>query len=1011
MAQDGRWRVALPVGDPPFANRNPDGDGLIGLYADWWRVVAAAAAAEVELIGCDSREACEALLLEGAADFAGPMQSRQWSRLAASRPVARRFTTGLYRSGTGAVLDAQDLRGRRVVTVGLGWDDLLELKRWDAASIDVMAGGEARGRLAAGRADVLVSRGAPMERAGALADAGASPLWFRWQHVWAAVDARDGLQEVDAAVDAQAARLSAIESRWIPFDGPSTLLGRAERPLVSPEAAEWLADHPTVLLGASDWVPLTVPTETGYDGLVLRVVSHHLRQAGLTPIFDGQRDWERVKEGADAGVYDGLGYLVARRRSELLLSESMLDLPMVVIARSDAPFWSGPEALRDSRVVANGDYGEVGLLREQGVLAAVVPESDPRRALDLLQRGAVDAWIEYLPIAESWIRAMGARDVKLALRLAGPNQVFLALRPEWRTVMPLVNASIRSMSVDTLNQIYARWNARVQRAASPFARWLWFAAAIILALLVGVLALFGRLSRAHRTTRQRELALRRAQLLSGVGSFELPPPHDTVLLDGETPRLLQLADRVEVQSLDDHLRLFGNPAAMRHAIQQVHGGTSPVRFDMVTDDEPPRTFAYELAMPDGERPRGVITGTLQNVTRARVRAARQKELEAEVLQLQKLDAVGQLAHGIAHEFNNILAASIAHTEIALQALPAGHRAHDSLEAVLLASERSRDLVRRILAFSREHAEEHVPLRWDQVVRETIALLRASIPSTVRLHVSLTDDPVWVVGDGTQLSQVLVNLVTNAVDAVEADGTVEIRLGVADNDGAAHAMTRRTLARLTVIDDGCGIDDAVRGRMFDPFVTTKPAGEGSGLGLAIVHGVVRAHAGQIEALPGRSGSGSRFVVTLPATEPGLDAAPQAAPVEEGRGRTVMLVDDEPLLVDVFGKVLDAHGFRVSAFASANAALESLRQPAQRYDVVLTDLTMPDMTGIEFAHRVREIDAEVPLVLITGYGVPQGAHDESLFQVVLEKPLRGGQLVEGVHRAFRRERPGAARSDSA
>ncbi|MEM7220355.1 MAG: ATP-binding protein [Pseudomonadota bacterium] len=1004
------WRIALPTFDdssertqallPPSPARASRSLGVrprAGLFREWWYALAKAAQAKIEFVPCHTGPECRALVLAGDADLAGPLEYFGDDRFRVTRPVHRRYVTAISRQDGRTVADAAALKGRRLALVGLGERDRQALKRWRPARLDTLHAEQALAALRGGRADVVLL--SSQQAAVPLVGIGerAVPLWFRWSHVFA-LNGSKLIDEVDRAASELDRELTAIERRWLPLGARAAFLRADERPALDRKTLTYLQSRPTILLGASPWKPLVVQDRGVFDGPALRIVRRHMERSGVTPVFTGGDDWGAVKSDAIAGALDGLGFIAIRNEpvTALHLSDAMFEIPVVAIARADTEFWSGKEELA-GKTIAYDPASTGGMIDELGA-ARLVPLESADEALGRLRSGMVDAWVEFLYVAERTIDRADANDVKLAVRLDGRQGARLAVGNEWLPVLRPFNASISDSPADIFAATYRDFDTE-PLAYNVVPRWL---VLLVIGLVVMLLILARLLRRENRSARQREQALRRAQLMARVGSFEIHPPYRQVLLDGETPRLLGLRGAGERQPIEEHIRLFGETQALRAALDRVIDDGQPMTLDLTLHDDEPRVFHYELAPPVSVGSRlGIVRGTLRDVTEERERAEYEKTLEREVLELQKLDAIGRLAHGIAHDFNNILAASIGYNELALEELDRDHPSFEGMRKVLDASLRSKDLVRQILAFSRRHTEGHASQRWDRIVRDTIEFLRASLPATVGLTVDLPTQPIWVRGDGSQLSQVLINLVTNAVDAVGGRGHIRVELGEIEphGEGAAegivadaeplHGMGR--VARLVVSDDGPGVDPAIRGRIFDPFFTTKQSDKGSGLGLSIVHGLVRTHGGRVDLVAQKTGSA--FVVELPLVEAPESGTTLPVPVGKGGGRSVLLVDDEPALIDVFKRILTRRDFQVTAVDSAARGLELVRD-GRRFDVVVTDLTMPDMTGTEFARELKAIAPNLPIVLITGFGLDAASAASSLFVQVLEKPLTATRLAEAL-----------------
>ncbi len=370
-----------------------------------------------------------------------------------------------------------------------------------------------------------------------------------------------------------------------------------------------------------------------------------------------------------------------------------------------------------------------------------------------------------------------------------------------------------------------------------------------------------------------------------------------------------------------------------------------------------------------------VRGVVIDLTDIRRAEEDRKRLETQLQQAQKMEAIGTLAGGVAHDFNNILAVIIGNANLLelSESLSAADRG--CLRQILAASVRARDLVRQILAFSRRGTQEKILVNLKPVVKETAQFLKSTLPSAIEIREAIAADLPPVMADPTQMQQVLMNLCTNAAHAME--GTPTRRLGIRLD---AVRLSEEELrfepdieaghfVRLAVSDSGCGIDPRIRERIFEPYFTTKPAGKGTGLGLSVVHGIVRHHGGfiRVESEPGL---GTEIQVFLPAARPlATDAPHPAAPVAIPHGEGVVLfVDDEPALAEMGLQMLSCIGYTPEIRTSPLEALEAFRAHPRRYCAVVTDLSMPQMNGIQLARRLREIHPGIPVALCTGFSDP-------------------------------------------
>jgi PAS domain S-box-containing protein len=383
-----------------------------------------------------------------------------------------------------------------------------------------------------------------------------------------------------------------------------------------------------------------------------------------------------------------------------------------------------------------------------------------------------------------------------------------------------------------------------------------------------------------------------------------------------------------------------------------------------------------------------------------------QRLEERYRQSQKMEAVGTLAGGIAHDFNNILTAINGYSELALLEAEPNPSLQSHLKAVQSGAHRAIDLVKQIMSFSRQRERQRSPVVVADVVNEAIKLLRATIPSTIEIVTSFEKSLPLVLADATSLHQVIVNLGTNASHAMkDRVGRLSISLASEEVD-AAFAAARHDLrigqyVKLTVSDTGVGMSAGTLSRIFEPFFTTKAPGEGTGLGLAVVHGIMQSHGGAIY-VSSEVGVGTRFELYFPGHQGPIAAtAKDAAPsTPRGHGERVFFLDDEKELAAMGKKILEKLGYAVTSFDDAKIALEAFRERARDFDVVVTDLTMPGLTGLEFTNQIRTVRPEIPVVLTSGYTASltaDGLQAQGVTESLL-KPHTLDTLGQAVHRAL-------------
>jgi PAS domain S-box-containing protein len=416
-----------------------------------------------------------------------------------------------------------------------------------------------------------------------------------------------------------------------------------------------------------------------------------------------------------------------------------------------------------------------------------------------------------------------------------------------------------------------------------------------------------------------------------------------------------------------------------------------------------------LGLDKDFKPKGFLV-MLQDITERRRAEESLRQNERLLRQAHKMEAIGTLAGGIAHDFNNILTPIIGYTEIALHASPAGDPIRGSLEEVLKASHRARDLVRQILAFSRQSESEAKPIGLISVIKEVMTLQRGSIRPDIQLQTSIKTDSDIVRADQTQLHQVLMNLGTNALHAMRRTGGIlEYGLNKIVLDGRARGplakLNRGTYADLTVRDTGTGMDRATLDHIFEPFFTTKKHGEGTGMGLAVAHGIIASLHGTI-TVESEVGKGTTFHVVLPLEEKaGAHTAVPSEPVPRGTEQ-VLCVDDEPEIVNMIAKMLKNLGYIPVTCIQGHEALALIREAPNRFALLITDQVMPGMTGLELVHEAHHIRPDLPVLLCTGFSKKvseQDLLDGGVSEIIL-KPILLRQIAEAMRRTIdRKPRP--------
>jgi two-component system, cell cycle sensor histidine kinase and response regulator CckA len=418
-----------------------------------------------------------------------------------------------------------------------------------------------------------------------------------------------------------------------------------------------------------------------------------------------------------------------------------------------------------------------------------------------------------------------------------------------------------------------------------------------------------------------------------------------------------------------------------------------------------KPLAVEISVSCEHHPQGDITTVFaRDLTVRKKIEAQRNVLEAQLRESQKMQAIGTMAGGIAHDFNNILGAILGNVDLARQDAGIASPAQVSLLEIEKAGQRARDLVRQILTFSRKEPLKRRTIDLAEVVNETARLLKVTLPHNIELRIKTDPATPPVLADATQIGQALLNLGTNAIQAIGVGpGVVSIELGLGlpePGEAERRNSSREVQVTLAVRDTGAGIDADTLQRVFEPFFTTKPTGQGTGLGLAVVHGVMRAHQGTV-GVRSTPGTGSVFTLYFTPAQGDVVSTLQTAPkasLVDGRGKHVMYVDDDQALVFLVKRALDRKGFKVSTFTDPLQASAALRANPHDFDLLVTDYNMPGFCGIDLLREARAIRPDLPVALASGYvttEIEQSAYAEGA-RALIHKPNDVNELVDTVQR---------------
>ncbi len=426
-------------------------------------------------------------------------------------------------------------------------------------------------------------------------------------------------------------------------------------------------------------------------------------------------------------------------------------------------------------------------------------------------------------------------------------------------------------------------------------------------------------------------------------------------------------------------------------------------FDQIQQGE---HVEYELADPKDNRYYAIANspilhsdGTISKLTIFRD-ITENKAIESQLQQARKMESIGTLAGGIAHDFNNILFMITGNAELALENIPESNPTHANLKEIKTAGLRAAGIVNQLLNFSRNSDQELRPIEAITVIKDALRFLRATIPTTVELRKHLPDTDIAIMADPVQINQILMNLYTNAAQAMEKTGgileiNVENKTLTEDAAGNYPDLTAGEYLKIRVSDTGPGINPEIIGRIFDPYFTTKEFGKGSGLGLAVVHGVVKSHNGAI-TIDSEPGKGTDFIILFPVIDekPEVEAKPsdEAPPGYE----TILFVDDEQAIVNMTAQVLERLGYKVKTETNPIAALELFQSKPDDFDLVITDMTMPRMTGVKLSEKLKAVRPDIPVILATGHSslIDEGKAKKMGIDAYVMKPILKSDIAMAI-----------------
>jgi len=785
---------------------------------------------------------------------------------------------------------------------------------------------------------------------------------------------------------------------------------------------QWIKDHPLIRVRIGQAPPLHFYKKDRSQGISVDYLDLIAHRAGLQIEYVKGIPWPQALEDIKTGRKTDLILTIKRTRERekfISFTDEYLFMPWVIFVRNDAQFLSGIVDLQGRTVSVENGYVMHKKLKNQFPLINLLVTQTSEEAVEALATGKADAHIGNLTTVSYIIQQNNFNNIKVAAPtpFEAHNQA-MGIRKDWHPLAVIINKALKTMTPQDHAAIRNHWlSLRYEYGISRLDILKWVSGmALVFGLIMGIILIWNRKLKKEILKRQKseqDLAGQKA-LFQNVFHSQ---PDAIFILDPKAPPLVKACNSAALEIFgyseeellgDTVAKLHISPSHLQKFQDEIYSETSKfgmvknLRFEMKRKDK--AVFPTEhvvLEMTDGKKVRTGWISIVRDLTE-------QKKLEIRLQQAQKMEAIGTLSGGIAHDFNNILFPLVGFAEMLKEDLPLNSPLQDNVSEVLQAALRASDLVKQILAFSRQSDQKLRHIRLQPIIREALKLLSASIPKTIDIQERIDQSCGKVMADPTQIHQIIMNLSTNAFHAMQGSSG---RLTLSLEQACLPQVPMETgqlppgeYALLKVSDTGVGIEKEVLKNIFDPYFTTKERGKGTGLGLSVVLGIVKTMKGDIRA-ESRTGKGSTFSVYLPVVKETGDINPERQngfldkEITGGMER-ILLVDDEKAIIKMERLMLERLGYRVTAIQGSHPALAAFRANPGEFDLVITDYTMPRMAGLELIKKIRTLKQDIPVILCTGFSDEVNEQTCKAFNIqgLVMKPVSKSDLAEAIRKVF-------------
>lgn len=792
---------------------------------------------------------------------------------------------------------------------------------------------------------------------------------------------------------------------------------------------QWLADHKVIRVsGPQAFPPFQVVNDNGeYEGLAVDYLNYIGKKLGLQIDYLPKTPWVKVLDLIRNGNLDLLTCAARSvdREDYLSFATPHITFPLVIISRKNGPFFGGIHDLNNRIIAMKKGISTETWLKQDKIEYIHYDASSPTEALRAVSLGNADAAIENLGAATSIIEREGFTNLKVAAPTNYDDySLSIAIRKDWPIFLSIINKSLAAMTPEEHQKLRQGWiGVRYEYGISIMDVVKWVLVVVLVA--GGVVTFFlcwnrkltkeiteRRLVESRLSESERKLATLISNLPGMAYScLNRPDWPMTFISEGCYAITGYSADELQQSNGTQYGDLIHEEDRGRvwQGVQRSIADHQPFELEYrITNREGQVRWVWERgrAIPERSADEIIIEGFITDITE-------EKETRDKLQQSQKMEAIGTLAGGIAHDFNNILHAILGYAELASMEVEPGTATHLDIKEIKLSANRAAELVKQILAFSRRDHRELQPVQADIIVQDTLKMLHATLPKTVKIHEQLDTDSLPVMADPTGIQQIVINLFTNALHALEKQkGEIGVRLQTVylteDECIRLKITPPGNYTVLSVEDNGTGIDSSILQNIFEPYFTTKEAGAGTGLGLAAIHGIVKKYGGHIR-VKSTLGLGSIFTVYLPvlATNKESDEEQTAKTLvdqcehHQRSDKKILVVDDEPVICEVLSRQLTQLGYLVESQPGAREAWTVFSRAPEEYGLIITDQTMPDMTGADLAVKILALDKTMPIILCTGYSEIFNEEDALAIGIrqFIYKPVNKEQLQRVVQSTIR------------